>query len=357
MTRALLLMLLLLTACTPTAQPRPDAPAAEQYLPDDQPALKGAATAVQLTNAVTLYTFDVGQGLCQLVVYPAPNGQRPDAVLIDCGSTKAPYNETLDDVAQTIRGFLAQVNLLGVVVSHMDRDHCNLIPRVLPDTEGALVILGDDPQRVACTLDFSNWLGEQAWETWAAGQFNAAGAPYAPFTRNNVSFFFMGGGWNPNTPSNEHSLVTGIHYNNGKIVLTGDMTGATATTIRGRYAAGFLANVGVMGVPHHGGVVPPGEVAAIQAWVAATRPNTINFSSAYTSGNSHPRCATANLYNTSLGQTEQHYFSCANSADNYVTQQTRVRALGTCNLGLITTNVSGTNVVTLASSANAVCQD
>ncbi|MFN3421373.1 MAG: ComEC/Rec2 family competence protein, partial [Armatimonadota bacterium] len=196
-----------------------------------------------------LFLFvNVGQGKCILVV--APNGK---AMLIDAGTQTYGQDGKEEKLAQKVLSQFARIGVRKldvILVTHPDKDHCNLVPILVKELRPYLFWspIGESPeiewQSVkAATINsriktIAAQLGQRLWLDARNGMWVEVLAPPAGIVPK-VSE------WSPNNAS----TVLRLRFGEISALFTGDV-GETGQ----RWLLGSGANLQatILDVPHHG---------------------------------------------------------------------------------------------------------
>lgn len=196
----------------------------------------------------SLLFVDVGQGRCILVI--APNGK---TMLIDAGTQTYGQSGREEAVAQKVISQFARIGIRKldvILVTHPDKDHCNLVPILTKELQPQLFWspVGESHEiewqsvkaamKNGRTKTIATQLGQRLWLDTKNDMFIEVLAPPAGIVPKVHE-------WNPN----DASTVLKLRFGKISTLFTGDI-GETGQ--RWLLSSGANLRATILDVPHHG---------------------------------------------------------------------------------------------------------
>ncbi len=237
-------------------------------------------------HPTALFLFaDVGQGKCILVV--APNGK---AMLIDAGTQTYGQDGKEEKFAQKVLSQFARIGVRKldvILVTHPDKDHCNLVPILVKELQPHLFWspVGENPEiewqsvKAAITNNYTKTivarLGQRLWLDARNGMWVEVLAPP-------VSIVPKVSEWSPN----DASTVLRLKFGEISVLFTGDVG-----EMGQRWLLGSGANLQatILDVPHHG------SKHNLETFLSAVRPKIAVISAGRQNPFGHPDPSTVEV--------------------------------------------------------------
>lgn len=318
------------------------------------------------SQTLELHFIDVGQGDATLIV--CPDGDR---ILVDAGSSGGLSRSEKREVTQYIRDHLenpANPSIDVLVITHPDRDHYNLLKKILDATsnqqqiEVGRIIFGGNKSDFTVG-NFEEWLDD--FETDHPGQtvqpsasfFDQVGTPSPHLSCGTASIWILAANVPATTTAsnfvkNTLSVVLRIEIEDFTAILTGDATFTTEEFIVATYPATFL-DVDVLKLGHHGSRT----TSTGREWAAATNPS-MAFSSASEGNNfGHP---SSDVYArigdyTEHGQEHRHQTRRCQGRRKWETRKTDERIFDTAAAGTMVVTTDGLSPFSLTCEESSGC--
>ncbi|MBC6478867.1 MAG: hypothetical protein GDA56_14940 [Hormoscilla sp. GM7CHS1pb] len=272
------------------------------------------------SGTMSVSMIDVGQGNC--VAIGCPNGKK---ILADCGSTKG--DQALKDLAVHYINYLLDGSQFDyIVLSHGDKDHYNIIHRVVGSLTNPLITLpegdtprfyppgyvpksGELPEMTNYDPGFLNLLKNakknRNLRTIESTYFDKIGKPNpdlqcSAIQNESNGIYVLAGNLAEGFAKNNNSIVLFLKYANKAvkpftIMLPGDAeTGGNpdiVNTIEKRYAKANFLSTDVMMASHHGAEK---GITADSSFLDKTKPQVVVFSAGKKNTFNHPRCSAVN---------------------------------------------------------------
>lgn len=268
-----------------------------------------ASLALRAEADLVVYILDVGQGNCVFVADGAA------LKFFDCGSTSTPKPD-LSGFLNKFRDKNGVLPLTLLVITHGDMDHYNLIPAQFGKVQVTDIRVGGLKSQYEPT-SFYGWAND------------TVKVPIKYLTSDDRQVPAGDGTWLlaalSKADKNADSAVYKLERSGQSIMLTGDATGPTMTSIL-KYFDNRLLVTDVMLVPHHGGEEPPTIVAK---FLNATQPRLLLFSAPDKSQYGHPRCVVIASWTTKDNlrldrNVPSHTFTCYDGNKNVGLKQKSV---------------------------------
>jgi len=280
-----------------------------------------------------VHVYDIGQGSCVLVECPEDL-----PILVDCGKMKG-GGGTIETAARKINRVLDDYREyyqpLRVILSHGDVDHYSLLGG--RDAQGRRLLDPGKARQIYFGGQYGDYGAAKAWISEAHERLSFPSVSYpvsrpcddASFkisclTPNEVSWEsvrgvscgkakidlltanaqayyranpneFSGPAWKSDGNKNADSAVVRITYQGVSFILTGDAQEITERmVIRNAETSGVvLTGTSFLFGSHHGADTHGSNGTA---WIEATRPRNVVFSSNEGGGHGHPRCTTVRRF-------------------------------------------------------------
>lgn len=263
---------------------------------------------------LTIHTFPVGSGNCQVALCPSRNRM----IVMDCGSMGTGdrgWSQTA--VRKAVAALIAasgNTPELMVGVSHSDADHFNYLPYVFDNAmmkslkAGVLLRARGD-----YSAAFDAWLAQSSLEDKKfSGPFSSTdvlpslscpGAGSVPPVEGRVLAV------NAGSTNNDSSMVVSMTYGKFRTLFTGDMTDETEALVYQKFKPEQLLST-VLTAAHHGA---SSDGSNSPGWAWNTKPNLLVVSSGTRYG--HPKCRGLDFYVLAgnLGGDTGHPVSCSPS--------------------------------------------
>jgi beta-lactamase superfamily II metal-dependent hydrolase len=202
--------------------------------------------------------FNVGQGHCTLFYswsYPP--------LLVDCGSTKWPKRgreATFSSIGDCIISMCTNFRQINCVISHMDKDHYNMLMGVVERLHvKAKIIVGgkkehakDIEQWKKDTESYTILYMENLIENDEAPDFLNLFPEYKEAEQNNIKFKFLSSAIDKD--ENKSSIVLDVSCGDYHFWCTGDIEGEEICEIVMRDYVNQKTKCTVLLLPHHGAV-------------------------------------------------------------------------------------------------------
>lgn len=251
--------------------------------------LHGTRSATNLT----LHFIDTGQGNCVLIECPSGG-----LILDDCGSVKRaePPRETRFEINRIVRQY---TNLmprpLGVIATHPDRDHFDLIAssRTMIDPDLVYRVIISETLD-AYSPEFQAWVKKTpVLNLFRPNDHGPLKALHCGLAQ--VELLTINSSKAPRQPPpvsqhNADSAVIAVRYNSFVAVLPGDAEGPTQNLVLKNYP-GLKATL--LAASHHGADTAGSND---RAWAKALEPRIVIFSAAFENRFHHPRRTSVENY-------------------------------------------------------------
>ena len=264
---------------------------------------------------LTIHFIDVGQGDCTLIECPGGN-----KILVDCGSVGG-------GDAQAVREYLLEQldatspRIDTLIITHPDRDHYNLVSRVLSDDieVGQLIMVGDTDEHDQGGFD--DWADtvelddEDSFIILDDPDFHelvdlAADDRTCDCGDADVSIL-AASVVASRSATNARSIVLLVTLGDFDVLLTGDATTATERVIINRYVTNGSPDAlqcEVLKIGHHGSSTTSTGVA----FAAAVAPNLAVVSCSFGNSFRHPRQIVIDRLTPFTDESEPHVFRWGN---------------------------------------------
>lgn len=201
-------------------------------------------------SGIHIYFFDVGQGNCILL------RNETNAILIDAGGSKS-----FDSIKESFERCLGTAKIVGIILTHPDKDHRNLINSIMEKhkkerfflfsvvLKGRYLVTNRGKKEYSPKI-LKSWQ-DKLNKLFPEGEFKFLKANWGKFPGRRLT-------------SNDTCLVFSFKYNKVKTLFTGDSTGKAFDHYVGQYTGagitndywkdnrGIIDGTHIFVMPHHG---------------------------------------------------------------------------------------------------------
>ena len=299
---------------------------------------RSLALADRRPDELRIHYLNVGHGMCVVVECP-----QSVPIVVDCGTLGGDNSSAILAVRDILDG---TTGLPNIVVSHADRDHYSLIPKVFEGYQVSQIWLGGSAQDYS--RDMGPWIenqlagGAELHHELDRDYFNQGNPIGDNLSCGLASTYILT--VNSGRTKNDMSLVLGIQYGDFSAIFAGDASGLTEQqaieNLQGEVDATVLT------ASAHGSRTHRSNSAE---WAAATSPEVVIYSAGLKFG--HPRCEATGRYHDYLSDAPAHTMHCNDDVQAAADYESGLAEYVTEAVGAVVVTTRGT------SPLNVACQE